>query len=104
MYNKLDLMLVVLLLTNAVVLIWLIRNMIVTKNKPAEDPPPSSHSRWRKRLPGKKCPDCAKVIDVRRTVCQHCGHKFKVKPGTEPHPDEVKAGIREPEPEPSDKE
>lgn len=28
------------------------------------------------RREGKKCPQCQKIIDKRRTVCQHCGYEF----------------------------
>jgi hypothetical protein len=33
------------------------------------------------------------MIDVRRSVCQHCGHTFELAPGTERHPDEIAKGI-----------
>ncbi len=35
-----------------------------------------SGERHRGRKEGKRCPQCDKVIDVRRDVCQHCGHEF----------------------------
>ncbi|HUT54661.1 MAG TPA: hypothetical protein VM658_14820 [bacterium] len=101
--NRLDLMLTMLLLAYAAVLAWYVRSVIVTKNKPASSSRHSSHNvkRKRKRLSGKKCPGCNQIIDSRRTVCHHCGHQFEVEPGSEPHPDEVEAGIRKAGPEPN---
>ncbi len=99
-------MLVVLLAANAVLLAWLIRSVIGGSGiKPESQSRPSSdHKHKHKHRAGKKCPDCGNMIDVRRTICQHCGHKFEVKPGTEPHPDEVKAGTRKPTAEPAEDE
>jgi len=48
----------------------------------------SSSGRRRKKKRGKKCPQCDKVINHSREVCQHCGYKFDTepKPGNEPEP------------------
>jgi hypothetical protein len=59
----------------------------------------SKSSKSRLRRTGKMCPRCKKTIDKRRSVCHHCGNKFDVAPGAEPHPDEVKAGIVQPKKE-----
>jgi hypothetical protein len=57
------------------------------------------HSRHRRD--GKHCPGCGKMIDIRRSICQHCGNQFELAPGTEPHPDEVAKGIVPAAPPPS---
>ena len=99
MPDKLQIMLAVLLTAYGVIVGWYVRGIIVARRKSGEDKsssPSSSDSsssvkRKRSRHTGKKCPDCKNVIDVRRAVCQHCGHKFELEPGVEPHPDELKA-------------
>ncbi len=48
-----------------------------------------------KRRKGKRCPECRHIIDWRRTVCQHCGHKFEIRPGRDPHPDEIESNTEE---------
>jgi len=48
----------------------------------------------RSRHSGKRCPQCQNLIDVRRTVCQHCGHIFQTapKPETEAKPKSGQSG------------
>lgn len=57
------------------------------------------HSRHRRG--GKRCPKCKEIIDQRRNVCHHCGHKFKSNTVLEAHPDEMKKEQKNP---PSDEE
>jgi len=59
--------------------------------KPSKEPHHHHHSssgRRRKKKRGKKCPQCDKVINYYREVCQHCGYKFDTEPepGQEPEP------------------
>ena len=55
---------------------------------PAKPKPSKEISRRkRKRRPGKRCPSCKKIIDQRRTVCQHCGYKFESPDKTDPRKD-----------------
>jgi len=92
--DKIYYLIIFLLVAYGLLIGWYLRAFFLSKKKPAEEKSSSSskhgHSKNRKRRAGKKCPDCKKVIDVRRTVCQHCGHKFEVPPGTEPHPEEIR--------------
>lgn len=37
----------------------------------------------RHRRSGKRCPQCQNLIDVRRAVCQHCGHICETVPKPE---------------------
>jgi uncharacterized OB-fold protein len=49
------------------------------KRTEADTEQSTSQSRSKKggsRRKGKRCPQCQKLIDYRRAVCQHCGYKF----------------------------
>ena len=96
--GKFDIFLSILVVAYISVLGWYIKNTIAVKKKTKKKRKNSrsKSSSSRKRTAGKTCPECKRTIDKRRTVCQHCGHKFETRPGAEPHPEEVKAGIVQP--------
>lgn len=96
-----DLMYIALVVIYFAALGWYIISTLVNKksDSPSEKKSSSSssgsHHRSRR---GKRCPNCKQIIDARRTLCQHCGHEFKIDPNSEPHPDEIRSGRRQPLP------
>jgi hypothetical protein len=97
--SKFDIFFAILIVAYISVVGWYLKNTIFGKKKKKEKKSrsrSSESSKSRRKRTGKKCPRCKKTVDKRRTVCHHCGNKFDVSPGTEPHPDEVKAGIVQP--------
>jgi hypothetical protein len=85
---------------------WYVISVIVSGNKKNRDGSTSSsghgggrsHRSSTPRHKGKRCPSCKQIVDVRRTICQHCSHEFEIEPGVEPHPDDIKSGRRSPTP------
>ena len=71
---------------------WYVRSTMAFRRAGGEKKPSSRGGGRRHKKAGKHCPECKEMIDARRTVCQHCGHKFDLVPA-DPHPDEVWAGI-----------
>jgi hypothetical protein len=91
-----DMFYIVLIMAYLIAVIWYIWS-IINARKQKEVHKHTAHRRKRSRhREGKRCPQCQKVIDRRRSVCQHCGQVFQLAPGVEPHPDEVKKGIVKP--------
>jgi len=109
--SKFDVFFAILVVAYISVVGWYLKNTIFGKKKKKEkksrskssksskSSESSKSSKSRLRRSGKRCPRCKKTIDKRRSVCHHCGNKFDMSPGTEPHPDEVKAGIVQPKKE-----
>lgn len=79
---------VILALAYVALLGWYLLRVAFPKSEEQEAPKKAKKGKGHRRQ-GKKCPECKKVIDARRTVCQHCGYKFTPKLGRELHPDEV---------------
>ena len=99
-----DLMYVALVVIYLAAVSWyIISTLINRKNKKeTETKTETSSSGKHHSRRGKRCPSCKQIIDARRTLCQHCGHEFKIDPNSEPHPDELRTGRRRPiEPPPS---
>lgn len=103
MIDKFDIFYIVLIVSYLIGVTWYLRSVLMERQEKKESKRSShrsieangekkSASRHRK---GKHCPKCRRLIDHRRSVCQHCGHQFELDPQTSPHPEEVAKGLRE---------
>jgi hypothetical protein len=69
---------------------WYVRTVIISGSdipKKADEPYATTRRKRRKKG-GKKCPECGKIVDRRRRVCQYCDHEFKVNDDVDLHPEE----------------
>lgn len=91
MSSRLDMLVLALLSVYLFIMGWYLRSILAGNKSTSGDdtassPTSSRKARSKRRHQGKHCPGCNKLVDARRKVCRHCGHKFEFVPAAEPPP------------------